>query len=374
MIIQDFMKIFYGTIVWFDFLLLFLFSFLFCVLLMLLNRGKLFQKRFTEDLKAVQSSHAKPVSRIGGLALFAGMFVILLMAKHLGFEISALWLFIIASIPICLIGTAEDLGFAMSPQRRFIAICLSSILMILFYGCWIPRVGIPYIDILISFAPIGIIFTIFASAGVTNAFNLIDGLNGLAALTAITISTSLAIIAFSAHYELGVLCITVIPLIAGFLVLNFPFGKIFLGDGGAYLLGHGLVWIAICLMELDYSVSPFAILLVFFWPVSDTLLAIWRRKTLRKPHHLPDRLHFHQLIMRFLEIRFFGRSKRKITNPLATTILLPMVVFPQILGVIFARDSLMAIFSFAFMTFIFIATYLSGIAYAKKRTKNITAV
>ena len=65
MLMQDFMKIFYGTIVWFDFLLLFLFSFLFCVLLMLLNRGKLFQKRFTEDLKAVQSSHEKPVSRIG---------------------------------------------------------------------------------------------------------------------------------------------------------------------------------------------------------------------------------------------------------------------------------------------------------------------
>ena len=368
MLIQDFVKIFYGTIVWFDFLFLFLFSFSFCVLLMLLNRGKLFQKRHTEDLKAVQSSHAKPVSRIGGLALFAGLFIILLMANALGYELSALWLFIITSIPICLIGTAEDLGFSMSPQRRFMAICLSSILMILFFGCWVSRIGIPYIDIFISFAPIGIIFTIFASAGVTNAFNLIDGLNGLAALTAITTSLSLAIIAFSAHYDLGILCITLIPLIAGFLVLNFPLGKIFLGDGGAYFLGHGLVWIAICLMELDYSISPFAILLVFFWPVSDTLLAIWRRKTLRKPHHLPDRLHFHQLVMRFLEIRFFGRSKREITNPLATMILLPMVVFPQILGVIFARDSLIATFSFVFMTIIFIATYLAGISFAKKRT------
>jgi UDP-GlcNAc:undecaprenyl-phosphate GlcNAc-1-phosphate transferase len=247
--------------------------------------------------------------------------------------------------------------------------------MILLYGFWITSVGIPYIDTLISFAPIGIFFTIFACAGVSNAFNLIDGLNGLAAFTGITISFSLSMLASSSGlYNLSILCLTIIPIIAGFLVLNFPFGKIFLGDGGAYFLGHGLVWIAICLMELDYSISPFAILLVFFWPVSDTLLAIWRRKTLRKPHHLPDRLHFHQLIMRFLEIRFFGRSKREITNPLATMILLPMVVFPQILGVIFARDSLMAIFSFAFMTFIFIATYLSGIAYAKKRTKNITAV
>ena len=239
--------------------------------------------------------------------------------------------------------------------------------MILFYGCWVPRVGIPYIDILISFAPIGIIFTIFASAGVTNAFNLIDGLNGLAGFTAITISVSLSFLAFPAYYDLGILCLSITPLIAGFLILNFPFGKIFLGDGGAYLLGHSLVWLAICLMGIDSSISPFAVLLIFFWPVADTLLAIWRRKKLSKPNYLPDRLHFHQLTMRFLEIKGFGRYRRNITNPLATSILLPIIILPQILGVIYARDGIMAPLSLAIVAVIFVTAYFAGITYAKKR-------
>ena len=350
-----------------NFFSLFLFSFVFCYILIILNQTKLFKQRGIEDLNAVQSSHTKPVSRIGGLALFAGTFIILLIAKAIGFQPSNLWLFVIASLPICLIGTAEDLGLEMSPLRRLTAIILSSLLMILFYSCWVSRVGIPYIDTLLSYAPIGIIFTIFASAGVTNAFNLIDGLNGLAGFTAITISVSLSLLAFPAYYDLGVLCLTITPLIGGFLILNFPFGKIFLGDGGAYFIGHSLVWIAICVMEIDSSISPFAMLLIFFWPVSDTLLAIWRRRMLGKPNHLPDRLHFHQLTMRFLEIKSFGRSKRKITNPIATTILLPLIISPQIIGVIYARDKIMAPIGLTVVTIIFIAAYLAGISLAKKR-------
>jgi hypothetical protein len=58
------------------------------------------------------------------------------------------------------------------------------------------------------------------------------------------------------------------------------------------------------------------------------------------------------------------------TNPLATTILLPLIVTPQVLGVIFATDPIWAPVSFAIMTLIFIATYLTGIAFAKKRNKH----
>ena len=350
-----------------NFLVLFLFSFIFCCILISLNQTRLFQKRLTDDLNAVQSSHTKPVSRVGGLALFAGSIILLLLAKSIGFDPSSLWLFIIASLPICLIGTAEDLGLAMSPLRRLVAICASSVLIILFYGYWVSRVGFPFIDTFLSFAPIGIIFTIFATAGVINAFNLIDGLNGLAGFTAITTSVSLSFLAFPAYYDFGILCLTIVPIIAGFLVLNFPFGKIFLGDGGAYLLGHSLVWLAIYLMQIDSSISPFAVLLIFFWPVADTLLAIWRRKKLRKPNHLPDRLHFHQLTMRFLEIKGFGRYRRNVTNPLATSILLPLIVTPQILGVIYARDGILAPISLGIVAVFFVTAYFAGITYAKKR-------
>ena len=91
----------------------------------------------------------------------------------------------------------------------------------------------------------------------------------------------------------------------------------------------------IILINSESEVSSFAILLVFFWPVADTVLAIWRRWALGNPADRPDRLHFHQLTMRLLEIRFFGRAKRNIVNPLSTVALTPLISAPQILGVLF---------------------------------------
>ena len=165
------------------------------------------------------------------------------------------------------------------------------------------------------FAPFGILFTIFATVGVVNAFNLIDGLNGLSSFVTVSVAVSLSIISFqSENTQISIFLVLMVAAVLGFLVLNFPLGKIFLGDGGAYAMGHLLVWSAIILINGSTDVSAFSILLVFFWPVADTGLAIWRRWKLGNPPDRPDRLHFHQLAMRFLEIRFFGRDRREIAK------------------------------------------------------------
>ena len=149
-------------------------------------------------------------------------------------------------------------------------------------------------------------------------------------------------------------------------MLNFPLGKIFLGDGGAYALGHLLVWSAIIMINRATDVSAFAILLIFFWPVADTGLAIWRRWKLGNPTDRPDRLHFHQLAMRFLEIRFLGRDRREIANPVATLILIPLISAPQVLGVLFWDNFRASVLSAVGMGFLFTLTYLAGIAVAKR--------
>ena len=138
-----------------------------------------------------------------------------------------------------------------------------------------------------------------------------------------------------------------------------------LGDGGAYALGHLLVWTAIILTNEAVEVSPFAILLIFFWPVADTGLAIWRRWKLGNPTDRPDRLHFHQLALRFLEIRFFGRDRRHIVNPLSTVILVPLISAPQVLGIIFWDDLIATVWSTVCMSLLFISTYFLGINFAK---------
>ena len=80
-------------------------------------------------------------------------------------------------------------------------------------------------------------------------------------------AAALSIIAFEVgNSQITIFLNLVIAAVLGFMILNFPFGKIFLGDAGAYVLGHLLVWTSILLIKYQPSVSPFAILLVFFWP------------------------------------------------------------------------------------------------------------
>ena len=72
------------------------------------------------------------------------------------------------------------------------------------------------------FAPFSIIFTIFATVGVVNAFNLIDGLNGLSSYVTISVAFSLSVIAFSAdNAQIAIFLVLIIASVLGFLVLNF---------------------------------------------------------------------------------------------------------------------------------------------------------
>lgn len=350
-------------------LILFATSFLFCFILTRVNKVAYISKRAHEDLKAVQSSHTTAVSRIGGLSVFACLVLLAPFSSYFSLVTDDLFWLTISVIPLFLAGFFEDLGFLVSPGKRLAAACISSLLVILIFDVWVTRLDIPFVDSLFSFPPLAIIFTIFAAVGVSHSFNLIDGLNGFSSYVTISIAFSLSLIALDSNQnEVALSSYFVISIVLGFMVLNFPKGKIFLGDAGAYMLGHILVWLAIFLVNLDKSIHSFAILLIFFWPVADTLLAIWRRWKLGGRADRPDRLHFHQLTMRFLEIRIFRKRQRNISNPIATCILVPFVSTPQVLGVVFARDPTMSLGSVFAIAVMFTLTYFMMIKTANHRS------
>ena len=352
---------------------LFFVSFILCIII-ILSSGYGFSRRGEGDETAVQSAHSGFVPRVGGLAIYIAILVLIPLLSFgfiplsVVFDLDAeqLTLLILSAVPVFSVGLAEDLGYEMSPRARLVASAVSSLVTILLFKVWLDSLGIPGVDTLLLFAPVGILFTIFATVGVVNAFNLIDGLNGLSSYVSISIAASLSIIAFQVNsLQFAIFLALLISAILGFLTLNFPFGKIFLGDGGAYVLGHLLVWSAILLVNQAAEVSPFAILLIFFWPVADTGLAIWRRWKLGNPTDRPDRLHFHQLTMRFLEIRFFGRERRRFANPVSTLLLVPLISAPQILGVIFWNNFAATLWSTFLVGLLFVATYLIAIKKAK---------
>ena len=352
---------------------LFFMSFILC-LVVILSSSYGFSRRGALDAAAIQSAHSGFVPRVGGLAIYISILVLVPLLSFgfiplsVVFDLNAkelTWL-ILSAAPVFSLGLAEDLGYKMSPKARLMASAISSLVVSFLFRVWLSRLGIPGVDMLVMFAPFAILFTIFATVGVVNAFNLIDGLNGLSSYVTISVAFSLSIIAFKVgNTQISIFLVLVIASVLGFMVLNFPFGKIFLGDGGAYSLGHLLVWSAIILINNVTEVSPFAILLIFFWPVADTGLAIWRRWKLGNPADRPDRLHFHQLAMRFLEIRFFGRDRREIANPIATLLMVPLISAPQILGVLLWDNFTATVWCTMGIGLLFVATYLLGIHTAK---------
>ena len=353
---------------------LFFVSFILC-LIIILSSGYGFSRRAEGDEAAIQSAHIGFIPRVGGLAIYISILVLIPLLSF-GFiplsvvfdlDVKQLTLLILSAAPVFFVGLAEDLGYDMSPKARLGASAVSSFAAVLIFKVWLSQLGIPGVDTLLMFAPLGILFTIFATVGVVNAFNLIDGLNGLSSYVTVSVAISLSVIALQAgNAQVSIFLVLVVAAVLGFMALNFPMGKIFLGDGGAYALGHLLVWSAIILITDATEVSAFSILLVFFWPVADTILAIWRRWKLGNPADRPDRLHFHQLAMRFLEIRFFGRYRREIVNPMATLILIPLISTPQVLGVWFWNDYRTSLLGALGAGLLFVATYLVGIALAKR--------
>jgi UDP-N-acetylmuramyl pentapeptide phosphotransferase/UDP-N-acetylglucosamine-1-phosphate transferase len=212
-----------------------------------------------------------------------------------------------------------------------------------------------------EYSAVGIPLTILVTAGITNGFNLIDGVNGLASLTAIVAALALSQIAEISGYSTMVhLPMFLAAGVFGFFLINYPFGLIFLGDAGAYTIGFVLSWFGIAVLVNAPDVSPWAILLTFFWPAADTSLAIYRRLRRSSDISAPDRLHVHQMMMRGLEICVLGQNRRQISNPLTTLVLAPFVIAPPIVGVLLWNQNWNAFLAVLFFGSLLFVAYVAA--------------
>lgn len=346
------------------FLLVFLLSLCVNAFVVITKKHHIGQSARIFDQIAVQAMHRTPTPRIGGVGVVLALLVALLILMPA--SQGPYWpLFALSIAPIFLAGLAEDLGYGVSPVRRLLAAAVSSAICVILLGIWVPRADIPLVDDIFTYAPFAILFTIFAASGICHAFNLIDGTNGLATGTGVIVALGLAAIAAKAgEASISTAVSYMVPALLGFMILNYPFGKIFLGDAGAYAVGHVLAWVAIALLARSEALTTWAIMLVFFWPVADTILAIYRRRRSGKSAGQPDRLHFHQLVMRTLEIAYFGRKRRHIANPLTALVILPLASVPVITGVLLWNQPLAAFAAFILFSVLFFGSYLLGMRFA----------
>ncbi len=254
------------------------------------------------DLSGPQKFHKHAVPRIGGIGIFLALMITAWVAhSNLSLEKGLLLLQIcVCALPAFVVGLFEDLTKKMGVKTRLIAIAISASLGIHLLNALITRIDVPGLDSFMSISMVAIAFTVLAVTGLSNAYNIIDGFNGLASMVGIISLLAIGYVAFSANdFVLASICLIVTGAIGGFFIWNYPRGLIFLGDGGAYLIGYLIATLSILLVIRNSSVSPWFALLVNAYPIFETLFTIWRRKVHQgKNPGLPDGAHFHSLIYR----------------------------------------------------------------------------
>ena len=270
------------------------------------------------DLDGPQKFHSRPVPRIGGLAIVAGVAAgcVALSVALPDSAAFAAWLLFCAA-PAFLAGLAEDVTKRVSPALRLAFTALAAALAFWLVDAAITRTAIPGLDTLVSYRVGSMLVTVFVVAGVANAVNIIDGFNGLASMCSVMMLLGMTYVAFQVGDPLlGWLALAGVGAVLGFFVFNFPAGLIFLGDGGAYFLGFYVAELAILLLHRNPAVSPMFPLLLCIYPVFETLFSIYRRKWLRgRPVGMPDGAHLHSLIYRRIVRWAAGeRTARELTR------------------------------------------------------------
>ena len=323
----------------------FLISFLFSLLIIL---TKNYHGKLTNDtFDGVQKIHNVPTPRIGGV----GIFFCFIIFNTLFFNNDLLTKIIFSSLPIFISGLIEDINKNVKPNIRLFFAFLSGLLFILSSGYKVESIDFLPIDALLSISLVSFIFTVFCIGGLVNSINIIDGFNGLASGSLILMLIAFSYISWSlGDYEILNICLTCTVIIFGFFIFNFPYGKIFLGDGGAYFCGFIIVSIAIMLPVRNPEISPWLCLLICSYPILETIISIIR-KTKRRGHRpsMPDKLHLHMLVYRDLARRISNKlDLLHLRNSITSIIILILPASNCLLAILFYNNKIAIIFSLIF--------------------------
>ena len=313
--------------------------------------------RYSSDSTiGVQKVHTEATPRIGGVAIVAGLVMGWALA---GPGVNAILgpLLLAGSVAFAF-GLAEDLTKCVSIRMRLLATMASGVLGWLITGQSITDVNVPGLDWLLGFTLLSVAFTAFAVGGVANAINIIDGFNGLAVGTLTIILCSFAVLSNAmGDTDLMYVSLILASAVIGFGCLNWPLGKIFLGDGGAYFLGFAVAWLAVLLLSRHIEVSAWAPLLVCGFPFLEVIFSIVRRWRRCTSPGAADCLHLHSLVKRRVVRRLMPSASTLVRNSVTGSIMWLAALLPAAFAVQFPNDTLVLVLAFALYALMYSAFY-----------------
>lgn len=264
------------------------------LLIKLINRFKLY------DVPDLRKEHSQPVPTMGGVAVCIGMFIACLLWYNFSREPFTVSFF----FSICILfglGILDDLHNISARNKLVIQIAIAT--LIAFSGIRITSFnglfGIHDIPVTVQY-----LVTIIVIAGVTNAFNLIDGIDGLAGGLGFMSLVMLGLfLTISQDGNTAIVAFSLAGGLLGFLYYNFNPARIFMGDTGSLVLGFVISVLCIRLVGMNAEGSPrllphvpvFALGIVLI-PVFDTIRVFGLRLSKGKSPFAPDKTHIHHLL------------------------------------------------------------------------------
>ena len=238
--------------------------------------------------------HKKPVPRLGGLAIFLGFIVSILLFANIDHEMQGI---LLGAVIIVVLGVVDD----MTPLRAYFkfVVQIAAALVAVFHGVVIETLSNPNVFSQSPYWNLGWLAVPITVLWITNAVNLIDGLDGLACgVSTISALTMLVIALLVSEGGIAVIMASLVGACLGFMPYNKNPAKMFMGDTGSTFLGYILATISIQGLFKYYAIVSFAVpFLILGLPMFDTLFAIVRRLAHGQNPMAPDRGHIHHRLI-----------------------------------------------------------------------------
>lgn len=278
----------------------------------------IFWKNINKHLKIIDHNSTQDIHH-GNICRFGGLIILFCLSTFIYiFNISS-YNSLIFLFPIFFLAFLEDFRMTTSPVLRF---SVSIVFCYIFFHIHpYPELSIfSFLDnkYLLYIAPL---FFSLCLTTLINSFNLIDGINGILGFVSLMIITVLYHLDIYGLYH-NILILS-FCLVVSFLIFNFPFGKIFFGDTGAYLVGV-ILGITVIKIFNNYNYNEWLVLLIFIYPFFELLFSIIRRLLNRKSIFYPDSLHLHSQIFLFYKHNY----NNLVCSVLSIFTLLPLIVYP----------------------------------------------
>jgi UDP-GlcNAc:undecaprenyl-phosphate GlcNAc-1-phosphate transferase len=247
-----------------------------------------------------------PIPRLGGIALFLGIFVPSLAFLQIGRENRGLLLGAAVAVTVGAIDDYRGLRWFEKLGGQVAAAAVPTA-----FGVWVSRFTFPFVGVHALPAWAGVPLTVIWIVAIMNMVNFLDGLDGLAAGVAAIAGFTFGVIALSlGKPDAAVLSAIVFGACLGFLRHNFYPARIFMGDSGALLLGYVLAAVAVQgLLKTAATVALFFPLLVLAVPILDTTFVVVRRLKHGEHVFVGDQAHLHHRFLR----RGFSQRRAAIT-------------------------------------------------------------